>query len=115
VTALAHPKHESIRLRYGLRCGYCCVGEIDVGDADLADGRLVLHPLHDLLAQHIRLNEPTGMLEPLTETGRFHIVLLHLNRHALVAHRLRQRLAELFAAKRRFLEEENEQLRSHPA
>ncbi|HUY32450.1 MAG TPA: hypothetical protein VMV69_06685 [Pirellulales bacterium] len=55
------------------------------------------------------------MLEPLTETGRFHIVLLHLNRHALVAHRLRQRLAELFAAKRRFLEEENEQLRSHPA
>jgi hypothetical protein len=79
---------------------------------DLAHGRRVLHPLQNNLAQHLRLQEQTGELEPLTETGRFHIVLLRLNRPALVAYRLHRRLAGLLAAKQRLLEVENQQLRS---
>ena len=53
-----------------------------------------------------------GYLEPLTEVGRFHIALLQLNCPALVAHRIRQRLAILLAEKQRLLELENEQLRA---
>jgi hypothetical protein len=147
---VAHPRHEAIRLRYGLRCGYCGVAEVDAGGEltvdhyhpsaaggddsdenliyacnrcnlykgdfwptpeDLAHGRRVLHPLQDNLNQHLRLQEQTGELESLTDTGRFHIVLLHLNRPALVAYRLRRRLARLLAAKQRYLEAENQQLR----
>jgi hypothetical protein len=147
---VAHPRHESVRLRYGLRCGYCGVAEVDAGGEltvdhyhpsaaggddsdenlvyacsrcnlykgdfwptaeDLALGRRVLHPLRDDPAGHIRPKAQTGELEPLTETGRFHILLLHLNRPALVAYRLRRRLAGLLAAKQRFLEAENEHLR----
>ena len=54
----------------------------------------------------------TGRLEPLTETGRFHIVLLQLNRPALVEHRLRQTLIALLVEKQRVLEVENAQLRT---
>ena len=28
---MAHPKHEQVRQRYGLHCGYCGVAEEDVG------------------------------------------------------------------------------------
>jgi hypothetical protein len=40
----------------------------------------VLHPLLDDLSTHYHENEATGQLDPLTETGRFHITLLQLNR-----------------------------------
>jgi hypothetical protein len=82
----------------------------DVDDTRL--GRVVLHPLLSELAQHFRDDEETGQLVPLTETGRFHIALLQLNRPALVQHRLRRRLSELLTAKQRLLEAENAQLRA---
>jgi 5-methylcytosine-specific restriction endonuclease McrA len=28
---VAHPKHEQVRQRYGYRCGYCGVTEVDAG------------------------------------------------------------------------------------
>jgi hypothetical protein len=55
--------------------------------ADRAQGRFILHPQRDDLTQYIRENELTGELEPLTETGRFHIEVLQLNREPLVEHR----------------------------
>jgi hypothetical protein len=53
----------------------------------------ILHPLRDYLAEHIA-EQSDGTLVGLTETGRFHIERLHLNRPALVAHRLQARRAE---------------------
>jgi hypothetical protein len=50
----------------------------------------ILHPLRDNLAQHI-IEQPDGTLMGLTETGRFHVQRLHLNRVPLVARRLEQR------------------------
>ena len=95
---------------------YCCFrcnlykGDFAPTAADVARGWRLLHPLRDDIAAHLRRNEHTGQLEALTETGRFHIALLHLNRPALVAHRLRQRLAVLQAEKQRALEAEIKQL-----
>jgi hypothetical protein len=79
---------------------------------DHAAGRVVLHPLRDDPAQHLRLDASSGLLEGLTDTGRFHVTLLHLNRPALVAHRLRRRRAELHQAKHQLLEAENAELRA---
>jgi hypothetical protein len=62
-------------------------------DADRAKGHVVLHPLRDDIQEHLRLDQNTGRLEALTETGRFNILLLHLNRPALVTYRLRLRRA----------------------
>lgn len=42
----------------------------------------------DDLAVHFHSNEQTGLLEALTETGRFHIATLRLNRPQLVKYRL---------------------------
>jgi hypothetical protein len=123
---MAHPEHQSVRERYGYRCGYCGVSEIDTGgeltvdhyhpvsaggddsdenlvygcircnlyksdfvpsEAQKAAGKRVLHPLLDNVALHYRENISTGELEPLTETGKFHIELLNLNRVQLIAHR----------------------------
>ena len=28
---MAHPRHEEVRRRYGLRCGYCGVSEAETG------------------------------------------------------------------------------------
>lgn len=81
-------------------------------DEDLAGGRVLLHPSRDDPSQHLRLDQTNGQLEALSETGRFHIALLHLNRPALVAHRLRQRRAELRAARQQLLETENQELRA---
>ncbi len=68
---------------------------------DLPQGRRVLHPQRDVVAEHLRENDQTGQLEALTTTGRFHIALLQLNRTALVQHRLRghltRRIREQFA------------------
>ena len=51
----------------------------------------VLHPLLDALTEHLT-ERRNGRLQGLTETGRFHISRLHLNRPALVANRKRRRL-----------------------
>ena len=80
--------------------------------ADKAQARRVLHPLRDDVASHIRANERTGEMEAVTVTGRFHIALLQLNRPALVAFRVRRRLAELLAVKQHLLEEEVARLRA---
>ena len=57
--------------------------------AAIAAGRIVLHPQRDDAAQHLRENTQTGLLEPLTPTGAFHITLLDLNRPQLILHRQR--------------------------
>jgi hypothetical protein len=77
---------------------------------DLRLGCRLLHPLRDVLARHLQLNEQTGKLEPLTQTGRFHIALLHLNRPPLVAHRLRRRRAALLTEMQHVLEADIHQL-----
>jgi hypothetical protein len=50
----------------------------------------ILHPLQEDLSDHFRERED-GVLEPLSETGAFHIWQLRLNRPALVAQRREQR------------------------
>jgi hypothetical protein len=74
--------------------------------------RRILHPQCDLLAEHIHQSED-GILLPLTETGRFHIERLRLNRPQLLEQRRRNR--ELSDLRRRLmhLEEENLALRRH--
>ena len=79
---------------------------------DTAHGRRVLHPRLDDLNAHYRVNERTGEVEPLTDTGRFHVELLHLDRSALTAHRLQKRLNLLRAENQQLLEAENAQLRA---
>jgi hypothetical protein len=94
-------------------CSRCNLykGDFYPTEEDLARGRRVLHPFRDDLTQHVRSHEETGQLEPLTETGRFHITLLHLNRPELVTYRLRRRLAELLQLQQALLETENQRLR----
>ena len=81
-------------------------------DKDRSNGHVLLHPLRDSVASHVRLDETTGRLESLTETGRFHLAVLHLNRPALVTLRLRQRYQELLQARRNLLEAETKELRA---
>jgi hypothetical protein len=52
------------------------------------NGQRLLHPLLDEATAHIQPTGESGRLEPLTDTGRFHIELLQLNLPALVRHRL---------------------------
>ena len=97
---------------------YCCSrcnlykGDFFPSEEDQQHNRRVLHPLKDELEKFVRYNEDTGELEPLTDTGKFHITLLHLNRPALVAYRNRQRYFALLAARRELIEAENLQLRA---
>jgi hypothetical protein len=68
----------------------------------------ILHPRRDNLSEHL-LEQPDGTLRPLTPTGAFHIEQLHLNRPALVAHRLAERQLqverrELLALRQRLAE-----------
>ena len=78
---------------------------------DEANGLRVLHPLRDDVRVHVREDPVTQRLEPLTDTGRFHIHLLRLNRPALVEHRLGQRFVALLVAERDLLRGHNDQLR----
>jgi hypothetical protein len=78
---------------------------------DLAKGHRVLHPLFDNLKEHIRENGQNGYLEPLTETGRFHIALLRLNRPQLIHHRLARRLQQVLQEKQSLLEQQITELR----
>jgi HNH endonuclease len=57
-------------------------------DSETPEYRL-LHPLLDDLTLHLAQDRETGLLLPLTDTGRFHLTLLHLNRPPLVQRRLR--------------------------
>lgn len=96
---------------------YACIrcnqfkGDFAPDAADLKNGRRVLHPLLDDASSHVRLDERSGELEALSETGLFHITLLQLNRPALVRHRLRRRLSALTVERERLLSAENERLR----
>jgi hypothetical protein len=51
------------------------------------EGQKILHPLHDDLAIHF-VAQDDGTLRPLSERGQFFIDRLHLNRPAMVRHRL---------------------------
>lgn len=74
--------------------------------------RRVLHPLLDQGDEHMRLDQETGCLLPLTPRGEFHIALLQLNRPALVQHRLRRRMLTWLRERREQLEDEVDMLRS---
>ena len=81
-------------------------------DADRLSGNVLLHPLRDDCPLHLRLDEETGRLEALTETGRFHLRLLRLNRQALVSLRLRKLFYSLLTARQVLLESEVRELRA---
>jgi hypothetical protein len=68
----------------------------------------LLHPLRDNLREHI-IEQQDGTLHALTLTGAWHIEQLHLNRPALIAHRLAERQLqfarqELLALRQRLAE-----------
>ncbi len=86
-------------------------GDFFPNPIDREQGRRLLHPLLDQIPLHIQENEQTGRLEPLTETGRFHIFLLRLNRPQLIEQRLTQRMQELLIQTHQLLRDENEELR----
>lgn len=96
---------------------YCCFkcnlykGDFFPTAEDLQQSRRLLHPLRDKTASFFRENLQSGELEPLNETGQFHIHLLQLNRAALVKFRLRRQLLGLLSEKQELLEIENAHLR----
>ncbi len=69
--------------------------DVFLNAADLAQGRRLLHPLRDDMNTHIVENAAHGALKARTETGRFHITILQLNRPGLLAHRLDKRFIAL--------------------
>jgi hypothetical protein len=73
-------------------CFRCNIHKSDFWrDSETPVNRL-LHPRLDDVTLHFQEDETTGVLLPLTETGGFHITLLHLNRPALIQRRLRLHL-----------------------
>ena len=76
-------------------------------EAHLAAGQRVLHPLHDSLDAHYRLDTASGALIGLTPTGSFHISLLQLNRPQLKSLRLRNLSAQKYIEYVENLEREN--------
>ncbi len=95
-------------------CFRCNLFKADFHPAaqDRANGHIILHPLRDDVSRHVRLDEATGHVKPLTEIGRFHIAILRLNRAPLVALRLRRRFYELLVDRKRLLDAENSELRA---
>ena len=91
---------------------YCCFrcnlykADFYPTEIDRSNRHELIHPHQPDAAIHIRMKYQEGRLDPLTETGRFHIALLHLNRPALVSYRLQKRLIELREARRLLLEDE---------
>ncbi|MGH2350887.1 MAG: HNH endonuclease [Chloroflexota bacterium] len=143
-----------MRQRFGFRCGYCGVSEVDTGgeltidhyrpvsaggsDEDdnlayacfrcngykanfwptldeLTRGLRILHPMRDNWDEHLREDGTTGTLLPQTDTGRFHLELLQLNRPVLVQHRLHRRFIAGVVAERSLIRVEMEQLRRRVA
>ena len=92
---------------------YCCIACNIFKGAHWSPGnvRRILHPINAPFAPHIEAL-PDGTLRGITETGRFHLQRLHLNRPALIAHRLdaqeRQQERERIAR----IEAELEQIRT---
>ena len=80
-------------------------------EEDQAAQRRVLHPLLDDLNEHVAEDIQSGKLYPLTETGRFHIALLRLNRPQLIEHRLGRHLEGALQDRLLTLEEQNAELR----
>ncbi|NUM46225.1 MAG: hypothetical protein HUU38_16100 [Anaerolineales bacterium] len=64
----------------------------------------------DDLSQHLQENEQTGFLDSLTETGRFHIALLRLNRPQLIKNRLSRMILRMFQEKQKLLEQQIKEL-----
>jgi len=95
---------------------YCCHACNEYkGDLWQPDSpQRILHPLHDNLAKHI-VEQPDGTLVGLTQTGRFHIQRLRLNRAPLVAHRLEQRENARWQQTVERLKEEVQELRHRMA
>lgn len=93
------------------RCNFF-KGDFNPTPEDRAKGRVLLHPLRDDASKHLRFDETTGQLEPLTETGRFHVAVLRLNRPPLIALRLRRRYHELLLERMTLVEAENRELRA---
>jgi len=77
--------------------------------------RRLLHPQRDRLTDHVREVELTGLLEALTETERFHIAALRLNRPALQVNRQRRQLLALLEARLEQALAENAALRQRIA
>ncbi len=71
----------------------------------------MLHPQLDDLAVHLVEDEQTSYVQGLSETGRFHIALLKLNRPQLVAQRLTRKLQRILSEKQHLLEQQNADLR----
>lgn len=67
----------------------------------------LLHPRRDVIAEHF-VEAETGEMGALTETGRFHIEKLHLNRLQLVGYRQRRRHNELMVRENLALREQVE-------
>lgn len=100
---------------------YCC-SRCNLYKADFlpdarqtAQGLQLLYPLRDRTDTHFRLDERTGLLVPYTERGRLHIAVLHLNRSALVAHRLRQLVVRALERNLQIAEDELAALQSEIA
>ena len=74
------------------------------GDVWSRDSPRMLHPLEDILSEHI-VEEEDGSFIPMTASGKMHIDRLRLNRSQLVEFRLeRRRLDAAKQAERRLLE-----------
>ena len=72
--------------------------------------RRLLHPQLDKIAKHLQEDPETGIIHPLTETGEFHLAVLHLNRSGLIQHRLASHLKQYIMERNRLLEMANESL-----
>jgi len=96
-----HPELFRQRLRENRYKGDFC--------PQLPTPRRLLHPRNDDLTAHLQAG-PGGSLTALTETGRFHLGRLHLNRPPLVAPRRRR--ADVQSRRGRLEAVEAEQLRS---
>jgi len=66
----------------------------------------ILHPLLDDVGEHLIQNRQTGILESLSETGRFHIALLRLNRPQLIKHRLNRMILYISAQQQQVVEQQ---------
>jgi len=85
-------------------CFRCNLFKADYyGNPDPQSGSpMLLHPLLDEVDAHIR-EQSDGTLTPMSERGRFHLEIFHLNRPQLVAHRSRASEMDLLRQRERLL------------
>jgi HNH endonuclease len=136
---MPHAKSEIVRRLYRYTCGYCGITETDVGSEMTVDHFMpriagggddldnlvyacwkcnqlkhdfcILHPLLDDISIHLHPNEQTGLIDAITETGRFHVATIRLNRPQLVKYRLGQQLQQMLHQKQQLLELQIDELR----